>query len=485
MRRGAAKRGAPAAVATSHAAIPSLFTSPHAGDGAPDDWTMARQVDYYGTSFYPKHSMPVGRDAVWRAALLDFERSSAFGPHGPGGFWVGELQAGFGTVALNVGATVTAADLEMWTWSALARGARAINYYAWYPMSTGYESGGFGMIGLDGTITERARAAGALARVVDRHARLFMEARPPRAEVAIVYNPLSYMVGGRQRAATLSGPQSEVGSIERDSWLGAYRAWFPANVPVDFVHAGEMTAENLRGYKLVLFPYPIMIPERAAAVLRDFVASGGALVSEARLAWNNERGRASESIPGLGLGEVMGCRETAVQAVPGLRTELVWSEAFAGLAPGTRIPARLYEETLEPAGPRARVVARFASGGTAAVVSGFGKGKTLALGSYVAAGYEVQRDAAAERFFGALLDWAGVARPVAVRGGDVEVRWLEAGARRVVFVFNHSGKEARSEITLRPAAHSASDLVTGRPVALTPAFTVTLAPGGVSVIEVR
>jgi beta-galactosidase len=63
-------------------------------------------------------------------------------------------------VALNVGPTVTPQDIRIWTWSALARGVKGIHYYAWYPMSSGYESGGFGMIQLDGGITERARMAG-------------------------------------------------------------------------------------------------------------------------------------------------------------------------------------------------------------------------------------------------------------------------------------------------------------------------------------
>ena len=39
---------------------------------------MARQVDFYGTSFYPKHSAFVDRDSAWRAALFDFTRSFGF-----------------------------------------------------------------------------------------------------------------------------------------------------------------------------------------------------------------------------------------------------------------------------------------------------------------------------------------------------------------------------------------------------------------------
>ena len=54
LRYEAVKHGAPGRIATSHAAIPSLFTSPLAGDGSPDDWIMADQVDYYGTSMYPE-----------------------------------------------------------------------------------------------------------------------------------------------------------------------------------------------------------------------------------------------------------------------------------------------------------------------------------------------------------------------------------------------------------------------------------------------
>ncbi|HWQ53660.1 MAG TPA: beta-galactosidase [Bryobacteraceae bacterium] len=482
-RYDAVKRVAPDRIATSHAAIPSLFTSPHAGDGTPDDWIMVRQVDNYGTSMYPKHSMPVGRDPAWRGALLDFERSSAYGPGGRGGFWVGELQGGFGTVALNVSATVTPEDLRIWTWSAVSRGAKGINFYAWYPMNTGYESGGYGLIQLDGTITERSRVAGGIAQVVERNQKLFLNARPVPAEVAIVFNPLAYMVGGRQRAATTTGPQSEVGSIERDSWLGAYRALFPLNVPVDFVHVNELG--DLGRYKLVIFPYPLMIPEKAAAVLRAYVRDGGTLVSEARLAWNNERGRASETIPGLGLFEVTGCRETAVQSVPGLKTELQWAtDAIPGLKAGDRIPGRLYEETLEPSGPQAQVAARFPNGAPAAVISTFGRGKTLTLGSYVAVAYETERNTAAERFFAGLLDWAGVARPVTVTGGPVEVRMTQSGGSRLLFAFNHGEKETGATIEIAAPAKSATDVTTGKPVTFVSGKLETrLAPGGVWVVR--
>jgi beta-galactosidase len=490
-RYEAAKRGAPDRVATSHAAGVGLFASPHYWEGQSDDWTMAAQVDHYGTSFYPKHSAFVDRDVEWRGALLDFARSFGFA-RGGRGFWIGELQAGFGTIALNVSPTVTPEDLRIWTWSALARGAKAICTYAYYPMSTGYESGGFGLVHLDGTITERARMAGGIARLVGERSPLFLAARPPQSEVAVVYNPLAHFVGGRQRATAYAGPQGELAGIERDSLLGIYRALFPSNVPLDFVHANHLKAAGLRPYKLVVMPYPLMMPAAAAAELREYVREGGRLVLEARAGWNDERGRAAETIPGLGLFEVVGARETDVQTVEKGKAALRAEEGLPGLKPGEVLPGRWYEETLEPTNPGTRVVARFASGAPAAVVSTFGKGKALMLGSYVCGGYVTQPGETGRRFFEGLLDWAGVHRPVTVSGDPVEVRLLESGHEHLAFVFNHAATPATTAVTLRvpPAGRTVHDLVSGEAVTAkaTPdgfEWSATIPPRDVRVLWIR
>ncbi len=489
-RYEAAKRGAPDRVATSHAAGVGLFSSPHYWEGQSDDWTMAAQVDHYGTSFYPKHSAFVDRDVEWRGALLDFTRSFGFASGGRG-FWIGELQGGFGTIALNVSPTVTPEDLRIWTWSALARGAKAICTYAYYPMSTGYESGGFGLIRLDGTLTERARVAGGIARLVGEHSALFLGGRPVRSEVAVIYNPLAHFVGGRQRATPYGGPQGEVAGIERDSLLGVYRALFPSNVPLDFVHADHLKASELASYKLVVLPYPLMMPAAAAAELRDYVRAGGALVAEARAGWNDERGHAADTIPGLGLAEVVGARETDVQTVEKGKAALRAEDGLPGLKPGDVLRGRWYEESLAPA-PAARVVARFGSGAPAAVVSTFGKGKALMLGSYVSAGYVSQPGETGRRFFEGILDWAGVRRPVSVSGDPVEVRLLESGREHLAFVFNHAATPATTAVTVRVplAGRTVVDLASGQALPIGPApdgfeWRATIPPLDVRVLRIR
>jgi beta-galactosidase len=491
-RYEAVKEVAPAAIVTSHAAGVGLFASPHHWEGQADDWRMAQQVDFYGTSFYPKHSAFVDRDVPWRAALLDFTRSFGY-DEGRRGFWVGELQGGFGTIGVNVSPAVTAADLRTWTWSALARGAKGISYYAWYPMSSGYESGGFGLNELDGTVTERARAAGAIARVVDRHQRLFLDARPPRAEVAVVYNPLAHFVGGRQRAAAYGGPQGEVVGIERDSLLGVHRALFPTNVPLDYVHVDRL-AHALDGYKLVVVPYPPMLPSSAAGALRAYVERGGALVAEARLGWNDERGLASDRVPGLGLADVMGAREVAVESVrPGAAAMRFDAGALPGFDAGEPLAGRWYKEVLEPIAPAARVIARYDDGTAAAVMGSYGRGRTLMLGSYVSAAHQSSPSVAGERFYAALLAWAGVSRPIEATGAPLEVRYLDSRSGALLFLFNHSAQAARSEVVFRHLAGervAATDLESGAPVRTRPvaggrALTAEVDPGGIRVVHLE
>jgi beta-galactosidase len=459
------KRVVPDRIATSHAAAPSLFTSPLDGDGDPDDWLMAQQVDYWGTSFYPKHSFPVGRDAAWRGALLDFSRSSGYSR--ANGFWIGELQAGFGTVGLHLSSTVTPQDIKVWTWSTLARGAKAISTYAWYPMSSGYESGGFGLINLDGSITERARQAGQIARIVAKNQDLFLRANPTAAEVAVVYNSLSYLVGGR-RASSGAGAQKEFAGIERNSMLGIYRALFPSNVPVDFIHITEIAQGKAGRYKLVLLPYPLMISEAAAKGLADYVRNGGALMTEARLAWNDERGYAKEIIPGFDLHLITGCRETSVQQTASGKAEMEivsQDQSIPRLKPGDRLSGGILAEVLEPSSPKARVIARFADGTPAMIASVHGKGKTLVAGSFLGMLYESDRSPNLANFFNGLLDWAGVSRPVELSAisheHSIEVRTMEAGPEKLVFIFNHGSTthEASVRIKVPADSYTARDLV--------------------------
>ena len=429
---------------TSHGAVPGLFTSPADGYGEPDDWKMSANADFFGTSLYPKHAESTRPWPYWMlAAGLDFTRSAG---HAAGkGFWIGELQGGQGATGMRIVDPVTAHDEEYWMWQVIAHGAREIAIYAWYPMSSGFESNGYGLVNLDGTMSERAQAAGRTARAIERNAAGLNQAWPAPAEVAIFYDRLSYLVGGSQSSL------SNLGNAERDSLEGIYRAFFEKQIPVDFVHSPALDQRHLDQYKILFLPYPVMLSESVGAAVKQYVADGGTVVAEARLAWNDERGFASPVIPGFGLDQVFGAREQVIR--PRDETHLLIQDGagLSGFKAGDAVAAAAFEEDLEPLAG-GRVLARFPDRKAAIVETSYGKGRAILIGSFAGLAYQRKHDATTARFLVSLAQAAGVEPQVQVSGAgasDLEVRRLVSRDRQFVFVFNHGSETADASISLR------------------------------------
>jgi beta-galactosidase len=406
MRYDAVRAGDPHNVITSHAAVSSIIISPHMGVGATDDFLMSDSVDYYGVSLYPKHNHPDRHWPAWRVMnFMDFTRSAN---RENKGWYVGELQAGKGTIALLVGDPVTPGDHNVWAWSAISKGAQAINIYSLYPMSSGYESGGYGLINQDGSLTPRAGNAGKIAKTVTKHMDLILDSEPVQAEVALVYNPLSQMVGGAQR-------RYEYPSGHHDSLIGYYRVLAENNIPVDFIHRRDLENEDLSQYKLVLLPWLMMLTQEAADGIKNYVENGGFAVAEARTGWNDERGYSSDVIPGMGLSEVFGVREKEVW----MREELLpmpLTNNSSILADdiGASLSGFLYGTTFDLLNEDdTNIIASFDQTGDPVVVHHtYGRGQTVAIGSFLGLANHPNQTEENNRFILGLTELAGVEKPV-------------------------------------------------------------------------
>ncbi len=414
-------------VVTSHAPNPSpVFRTLADPMDASDDYLMAATVDYFGTSFYPRLTSP-DRDFPLerRALVMDAVQSVT----GDAGFFVGELQSGPGVHGVIAGTPITGADLSLWTWGMIARGARAISYYAYYPMSSGYEAGGYGLVNLDGTPTPRSREAGDTARRIAADAGLWARARPVPAEVAVVFNPLVPLLGGEQAYGDRRGMHRSV--------AGYHRMFFERNIPVELPSARDLTVAGLRRYKLVIVPYPLLMTREMAAVLGDYAKAGGHLFVEARAGWQDERGHASPILPGFGWHEIFGVRETQVEPVK--TVNVTWSaKTFAATG---------FVERLSVSGRDVRTLATFDDGAPAVVERPYGGGRVALLATF--AGEQNQIEPVAQHpLADALVEWAGVVRSTVTSSAPIEVRWMTAPATDVVMLFNHGANDAQVRVPL-------------------------------------
>lgn len=448
-------------VVTAHASPVSLFGSPYGGESG-DDFLMADEVDYYGLSQYPKHNLP----GDWRPwsfmAQADFSYSAN---KKNGGYYVGEFQAGFGTVGLNVGDPVTPKDHQIWTWSSLATGAKGIFAYAYYPMSSGYESGGYGLINLDGTMTERAVELGKVARFVDSNKDVFSTSRPVKPQVALVYNPLSQMVGGHRRTTTQDG--------HINSLIGYYRFLTDQNIAVDFIHRRDVESADLSHYRLIIIPYALMITREMADGIKKYVSNGGNAFSEARLAWNDNRGYSDGVIPGLGLSNVFGVRESKVKSLKNVYINVTDEKhiSMSRLQKGDTITGSQFAESVEmlSTAKNARVLARLDDGTPCIVASDYGKGHTIFVGSFLAMANSrgSQWDQSTQRitvqdsanrntnkFLLGLVEWAKVESPFTTfqpldACNPLIIRLHEYPGGYLLFILNHGKTTEKTTVRLK------------------------------------
>ena len=424
LRNDAVKAIDPGHVTTSHAPNPSPLVRTLADPYDPtDDFLMKDSVDYFGTSFYPKLTSP---DRNWtlerRVLAMDLTNSITGGR----GFYVGELQSGYGVHGTIIGSPVTANDLELWTWGMVSRGAHAINFYAFYPMNAGYESGGYGMINLDGTLTERSRHAGEIAQRIQRNADLLLQAHPQRAEVAVVFSPLVPLLGGYDEEGSRNAIHRAV--------AGYHRMFFERNLPVEVLSSRELAPDNLRQYKLVIVPYPLMLTAVEAKTLEGYVSEGGRLFVEARPGWVDERGHAEPKIPGFGWDEMLGVREK--QLIPRKEFAVKWGDA--------QFKATRFEEQFDSENKAARPVAFLDDGTPIAWENRYKKGSAIILGSF--AGEEnYEHPVSMHPLATILAEWAGLSQPNLHAPSLLELREMESPLGRLIFFFNHAQKSAPVE----------------------------------------
>jgi beta-galactosidase GanA len=428
--------------------------------GSSDEYQIGRHFDVLSLSLFP-YWIESGHgwyEASLAGLCLDGVRSA--GNSKP--MWIEELQGGPSINGLVYRSTFPRSqDIRLWVWQSVAHGATGIFYWNWRPETTGIEAGGFGLVNGDGSLTDRAMAAGEVCEQLQRHARLIRAARPARAQVGIVHNP---------RTSIHAYGDGDEGMYIA-SVRGIYRALWRANLPVDILAPEQLLNGDLSRYRILYLPFAYTISPAEGARLKSYVASGGTLFAEMWCGFKDDRTFVYETVPGAGLAEVFHCREVQVNPRNRAALKVAMKHEAVPLVPvGAEIPVYKWQEQLATLGG-AEALAKFDDGSPAIITGTFGKGKTLYVATPVARSYDQSLDANIFKLLAGAASWAGVEPPVAVQrepqDAPAEARVLESGdGRRLVIALNHSETKAAVRLTL-PTRHpmSISDLITGEQVA--------------------
>ncbi|MEI6877046.1 MAG: alpha-amylase family protein, partial [Spirochaetota bacterium] len=327
-RVGAARRGAPGKLIQTHVAYSATLGNKLAGGLANevgDEFTLAREVDVFGLSSFPKW-LQGERHVMVQLAHNEIVAEASRGKD----FYQVELQGGGGKAGLLGGEVPDARDITLWNFNTIAAGGKGVLYWQYAPEPAGVESPGFGLTGFRGENTERSQAASACAK------RLTLPALD-RARRILSSNAI-YL---SRHSETLCFCAERRDDLYATSVAGAYKAAYLESIPVRFVHEDYVELMAAEGVKVLYMPMTLVVSDRERRALLSFVEEGGTLVAEAGVGLYDAGGKLDQEC--LTLEEIFGLEHIELQALP------QWG--FVRTAGSDRIPSfsgKQYRQLVKP-----------------------------------------------------------------------------------------------------------------------------------------
>lgn len=237
--------------------------------GANNDWTLAQEVDIYGTSQYcSEHVHGAGRDFL--LAALDYAAVRAAAPGRP--WWLAEVSGGQ-IYYLYGHYQPSASEVRAQLVLAAGCGAEQAFFWQYRAESFGQESPGWGLLALDGQPDDRMAAVAGLTEVFARHRERFDGARPVGSPVVILYDRTT------EHLESAAGAWVKPAVGMQEEMLG----WFEA------VHAAGSQADLQRregleqlgvppDCRVYILPMHLLSSPSGYAKILDWVKQGGHLV---------------------------------------------------------------------------------------------------------------------------------------------------------------------------------------------------------------
>ena len=321
-------------------------------------------------------------------------------------------------------------QLALWAMQSVAHGADFISFFRWRTCTIGTEIYWHGILDYDNRDNRK------LAEVKEFYKK---------------FEKLDPICGSEYEASfALIKDYDNVWDSEVDAWherinsfseeeifAGAQLAHVPYNV---LYIRDDTTVEELRMYKLLVYPHPVLMDNKKLLLLNEYVQQGGILLIGCRAGYKDVNGHCV-MLPQPGLLQNLTGSDVKDFTFTSPAEEPVMIELC-----GEKLEAPVYNDILEPIG-EARVLATYSNsyyrGKAAAIEKMTGKGKTIHIGC------AFSRDN-----FRSILNYTKVINPFfeyVETKADVELVMRSKEGRRYIFVLNYQPNDV--EICLKKTMH--------------------------------
>jgi beta-galactosidase len=373
-----------------------------------DYYALAEDLDHVSWDNYPvwgKPDIPYNASAA-AAVMRGLKRKN---------FWIMEQTAGPGGWSA-FGRNPRPGEIRKIAHQQLANGADGMIWFRWRTCTAGREQYWHGLLQHDGKPLRRYREAAQYAK--EQHALAGeLAGTAVKAQAAIIYDYDSIWA--------LRIQPGYAGNSYHAAMMRYFAALFRAGVSVDMIKP----TEDLSQYRAVIAPDFHVVPDSVAKALSDYVAKGGVLLADCRLAVKDETNLCYDrTLPGL-LGEALGIAIEEYEAVDEqVQYPVVSKSGLSG-----EFTARQYVDWVTP--QTAEALAGYGQWHlepfAAVTRNRFGKG----TGYYV--GTVVKEESFYDQLMAEVLKSAKVEAAVTPPAG-VEASVREGDGKKVLFLVNHT-----------------------------------------------
>ena len=361
-------------------------------------------------------------------------------------------------------------------------GIKGFLFWQYRPEVLGIEAPAWGLTDMEGNDRDVTRATQTFWKTISPHKDKLLKAMPKAPEVAIWKSTKNELF----HYAIYKNFESLAASVNACSeYLYGYNYHFR------FVNSGML--DDLTGIKVLIMPSCYYLTSQEAAAIDRWVQNGGVLVAEAHLGgYNDDTGRHSRIIPGLGLSEKWGIKEVVGVSPFRLNVDagsmnIEVSEDVKkllrdfGVSGGKYVPVVMNDGSLlwgalryaELEAADATVLGSFRPGTACIVKKKTGKGLIYYCGTNIGEGSE--RDKAAfAAFMGSVMSDAKVATTLQVDNHQVRVDALYSdGKAAYITLRNMSPEDATITLNFKGKAtglFSAMTIEGGKPFTLPRGF---------------
>lgn len=402
------------------------FLRPH------DDWELSGAVDEPGISIYPKYYGEV-EEPFRRWMVLDGFRATAQGKP----FWVAELQT-HNTNLLLPTSSVTAGEIAIWTWEAVARGAKGLAYWKWNPFISGVQVFGRGLVNAQLKPTKRLRAVERIRSLMDASGVDWEQIKPQPARAAVLFDRRTQILF----KALMENSELTHDSLYTKSLQGIYRCFWELNVPLDVLCVEDILLSRPDQYQILFASNLIIMDDRLASALLDYVQQGGTMICDGKFAEIDENGRLYPRIPGSKIQDILNYSVSDVAPATG-------ALLFTGDSPPLGELRSFFEmKEIDITSTQVQVKAHFENGWPAVLRTVHGKGEIIQCATHI----WLQACEVGSHPLERLVDWLCTRYNLKQMESDdprLKTACLREGSSSIVFLFNYSDDQITTGLRFR------------------------------------